>query len=125
MEKKNYTYPELVDYLNRCRDAYYNDDQPLISDSEYDQLFDLCKQMEEERGYAMAISPTQSVGYEVKSKLEKVEHPIPLRSLDKTQSLNELRTFAKGHECLLMLKYDGLTVELLYENGELVEASTR
>lgn len=125
MEKKNYTYPELVDYLNRCRDAYYNDDQPLISDSEYDQLFDLCKQMEEERGYAMSISPTQSVGYEVKSKLEKVEHPIPLRSLDKTQSLNELRAFAKGHECLLMLKYDGLTVELLYENGELVEASTR
>lgn len=122
---KKYTYIELVEYLNKCRDAYYNDDQPLISDAEYDRLFDLCQQMESENGFAISTSPTQSVGYEVKSKLDKVEHPIPLRSLDKTQNINELRAFAKGHECLLMLKYDGLTVELLYENGELVEASTR
>lgn len=122
---KKYTYIELVEYLNKCRDAYYNDDQPLISDAEYDRLFDLCQQMESKNGFAISTSPTQSVGYEVKSKLDKVEHPIPLRSLDKTQNINELRAFAKGHECLLMLKYDGLTVELLYENGELVEASTR
>lgn len=123
--KTEYTYLELVEYLNRCRDAYYNDDHPLISDSEYDQLFDLCQKMEAESGFALSASPTQSVGYEVKGKLDKVEHPIPLRSLDKTQSLAELRAFAQGHECLLMLKYDGLTVELLYENGNLVQASTR
>ena len=118
-------YEKTVEYLNKCRDAYYNDARPLISDAEYDDLFDQIKKYEDETGVVLSNSPTQSIGYEVKSKLAKVTHPIPLRSLDKTKDINRIRTFMNEQECLLMLKYDGLTVELVYEDGLLVQASTR
>ena len=118
-------YEKLVEYLNKCRDAYYNDAHPLISDAEYDDLFDQVAQYEQETGFVLAISPTQAIGYEVKSKLAKVEHPIPLRSLDKTKDINRIMQFMGEQDCLLMLKYDGLTVELIYDNGVLVQASTR
>lgn len=116
---------ELVRKLNECRDAYYNRSDPLISDSEYDFLLDELKRLEDETGIVLSNSPTQTVGYEVKSKLTKVQHDIPLLSLGKTKDENDLKKFAKENSCLLMLKYDGLTVELIYNGGELIQASTR
>lgn len=116
---------ELVRYLNECRDAYYNRSDPIISDSEYDKLFDKLVQLEKSTGIALSNSPTQTVGYEVKSKLAKVQHKIPLLSLDKTKDESELVKFARSNPSFLMFKYDGLTVELVYMNGELTQASTR
>ena len=81
--------------------------------------------LENETYYILTNSPTQTVGYETKGFLTKVEHSIPLLSLDKTKDDQELKKFAKNQECLLMLKYDGLTVELIYDHGELKQASTR
>ena len=88
-------------------------------------LFDELKQLEEETNIVMANSPTHTVGYEVKSKLEKVKHSHPMLSLDKTKSVDDLKKFAGDKNCLLMCKMDGLTVLLTYENGELIQAETR
>ena len=119
------TVKSLVSRLNCYRDAYYNRAESLIYDSEYDKLFDQLKQLEQQTGIVLSNSPTKTVGYEVKSKLKKVNHDIPLLSLDKTKSTDTLLEFARPNPCLLMLKLDGLTVELLYKSGELVQASTR
>lgn len=116
---------ELVNQLNTYRNAYYNNSESQISDYEYDNLFDELKQLEDETGVIMSNSPTQTVGYEVKSKLEKVKHSHPMLSLDKTKSVDDLRTFAGSNDCVLSLKMDGLTVLLTYENGELIQAETR
>lgn len=116
---------DLVKQLNQYRDEYYNNNNPTISDSQYDKLFDELKQLEEQTGLVMSNSPTQSVGFEVKSKLEKVTHSIPLLSLDKTKQVDGIIKFINRHISLLMLKYDGLTVELEYDNGELTRGSTR
>ena len=116
---------ELVSQLNTYRNAYYNDSESQISDYEYDWLFDELKQLEDETGVIMSNSPTQTVGYEVKSKLEKVKHSHPMLSLDKTKDVNDLREFAGSNDCVLSLKMDGLTVLLTYENGELIQAETR
>ena len=116
---------ELTEQLNRCRDSYYNNSESLISDKQYDDLFDELQALEEETGIVMSNSPTKTVGYEVKSKLEKVKHSHPMLSLDKTKSTDELKKFANNRDCLLMCKMDGLTVLLTYENGELIQAETR
>ena len=116
---------ELVRLLNQYKHEYYNLNNPSVSDQEFDKLFDELKQLEEEFCMILSNSPTQTVGYEVKSKLVKVEHAVPLLSLDKTKSIEELNRWKKGQEILLMLKADGLTVKLKYRNGWLVEASTR
>lgn len=115
----------LVDTLNKYRDAYYNQSDPLVTDAEYDALFDRLKQIEQESGIVLSNSPTKTVGYEVKSKLVKVKHDIPLLSLDKTKDVGDLAKFIKANPCIMMFKYDGLTVELIYNNGHLVQASTR
>lgn len=116
---------ELVKQLNEYRDAYYNRAESLVVDSEYDRLFDELKALEADTGVVLMNSPTSTVGYDVKSKLEKVSHDIPLLSLDKTKDVDELVKFMGNHKCLLMYKYDGLTVELIYNNGKLIQASTR
>ena len=116
---------ELTDKLNQYRDAYYNHSDPLVTDVEYDALFDKLKQMEQESGIVLSNSPTRTVGYEVKSKLIKVKHDIPLLSLDKTKDTSDLIKFIKANPCLMMFKYDGLTVELIYNDGHLIQASTR
>ena len=97
----------------------------MVSDAEYDALFDKLKQMEQESGIVLSNSPTKTVGYEIKSKLTKVKHDIPLLSLDKTKNTDDLIKFIKANPCLMMFKYDGLTVELIYNEGSLVQASTR
>lgn len=116
---------ELVKRLNEYRDAYYNRAESLVVDSEYDRLFDELKALEADTGVVLMNSPTSTVGYDVKSKLEKVSHDIPLLSLDKTKDVDELVKFMGNHKCLLMYKYDGLTVELIYNDGNLIQASTR
>ena len=116
---------ELVKQLNEYRDAYYNEARSIVSDTEYDKLFDELSELENETGIVYTNSPTQSVGYEVKSELEKVKHSHPMLSLDKTKSVNDLVKFAKDKDCILSLKMDGLTCLLTYEDGVLVQAETR
>ena len=115
----------LVEQLNIYRDEYYNNNNPSVTDEEYDKLFDELSQLEKSTGIVLSNSPTNSVGFEVKSKLDKVTHDIPLLSLDKTKSLDDVRKFMDNKSCLIMLKYDGLTVKLVYQDGCLVQASTR
>lgn len=116
---------ELVENLNVYRNTYYNNSESQIPDYEYDNLFDELKQLEDETGVIMSNSPTQTVGYEVKSKLEKVKHSHPMLSLDKTKDVNDLVKFAGDKDCLLSLKMDGLTVLLTYDKGELIQAESR
>ena len=116
---------ELVDKLNQYRDEYYNKNAPSVSDAVYDHLYDELERLEKESGIILSNSPTQTVGYKAVSSLEKVRHPIPLLSLGKTKMVSELAAFLKKHAALLMLKLDGLTVKLVYEDGKLVEGSTR
>lgn len=116
---------ELTDRLNRYRDEYYNQNNPSVSDEVYDRLFDELENLEKETGVQMSNSPTITVGYPAVSKLEKTRHPIPLLSLEKEKDIMELRRFMGEQQTMLMLKLDGLTIKLTYEDGELVEAATR
>ena len=116
---------ELVDLLNGYRNEYYNENKNTVSDAEYDRLFDQLKQMEKETGVILPDSPTITVGYEVKSKLEKVKHNHPMLSLDKTHDCLEVCNMFQKHQTLAMLKMDGLTVSLRYVRGNLVSAETR
>ena len=109
----------LVDNLNKHRHAYYNLNAPVISDAEYDRLYEQLESLERETGIIYSNSPTQTVGYPPVSELEKVPHPHPLLSLDKTKQVEDLCRFCGDHAALLMLKLDGLTVKLTYENGRL------
>ncbi len=115
----------LVAKLNQYRNEYYNKAKPSVSDAVYDHLFDGLQKLEKKTGIILSNSPTQTVGYTPVSALEKVRHPIPLLSLDKTKQTEELLQMAAKAPALLMLKLDGLTIKLCYENGQLVEASTR
>ncbi|MBR1700371.1 MAG: NAD-dependent DNA ligase LigA [Lachnospiraceae bacterium] len=116
---------ELVNKLNQYQHEYYNENSPSVSDAVYDHLYDELVRLEQQTGIILSNSPTQTVGYKAVSNLATVQHPIPLLSLDKTKQIRELQAFLKGHQALLMLKLDGLTVKLVYENGRLVEGSTR
>jgi len=116
---------EMTDLLNRYRDEYYNKNAPSVSDAEYDRLFDELAALERETGCMLSNSPTQTVGYPVVSGLAKTRHPVPLLSLEKTKSVEELMKFIGGRSVVLMLKMDGLTVKLEYEDGKLLRASTR
>lgn len=116
---------ELNDRLNQYRHEYYNLNAPTVSDEVYDRLFDRLRELEQVTGVRMANSPTQTVGWPAVSKLEKTVHIIPLLSLDKTKSVEELLSFMGDQLIMLMLKLDGLTVKLTYEGGVLVEAATR
>lgn len=115
----------LIKQLNEYRDSYYNEARPVVSDVAYDRLFDELSELEKDTGIVYANSPTQTVGYVVKSELEKVKHSHPMLSLDKTKSVDDLVKFAGEKDCILSLKMDGLTCLLTYENGELVQAETR
>lgn len=116
---------KLVSWLNIQRNAYYNSDSPNVSDYEYDKKFEELEQLEKKSGIVLSDSPTQSVGYMPVSELGKVKLKTPLLSLDKTKQTERLYHFIGNHAILLMLKLDGLTVELDYENGRLVQACTR
>lgn len=115
----------LVTKLNRYRHEYYNLAAPSVSDAVYDHLFDELQRLEKRTGIILSNSPTQTVGAVPVSALKKVRHSIPLLSLDKTKQMEELLEMAGRSDSLLMLKLDGLTVKICYEDGRLVEASTR
>lgn len=116
---------ELTQQLNQYRDSYYNNSLSEISDQEYDDLFDELKNLEDKTNIVMTNSPTHTVGYEVKSKLEKVKHSHPMLSLDKTKSMDDLIKFSNGRECILSLKMDGLTILNTYNSGCLYQSETR
>lgn len=114
------TMRKLVAQLNQYRHEYYNLNAPSVADDVYDYMYDELLALEEHTGVCMANSPTQTVGYPVVSALPKVAHDIPLLSLDKTKSIEDLIAFQAGRTVDLSLKLDGLTTELIYENGQLI-----
>lgn len=116
---------ELVKLLNDAAYAYYQTDQEIMSNFEYDALYDELQRLEEKSGVVLSGSPTQRVGYEVVSSLPKVVHASPMKSLDKTKDVEALATWLGNHEGILSWKLDGLTVVLSYENGILIQAATR
>lgn len=115
----------LISELNIASDMYYNTSNTIMNDKEWDIKLDRLKELEKETGIVLNNSPSVNVGYEVKSKLEKVKHEYILRSLGKTQDKNELNSFIGNKKAVGMLKLDGLTTDLIYEDGELIEGSTR
>ncbi len=116
---------ELVDTLNKAAKVYYSGTDEIMSNLEYDKLYDELKALEDETGIVLAGSPTHKVGYETLSELPKEEHERPMLSLDKTKSVEELAAFAGMHKSLLSWKLDGLTVVVTYRDGELYKAVTR
>lgn len=116
---------ELVDTLNKAAKVYYSGTDEIMSNLEYDKLYDELKALEDETGIVLAGSPTDKVGYETLSELPKEEHERPMLSLDKTKSVEELAAFAGTHKSLLSWKLDGLTVVVTYRDGELYKAVTR
>lgn len=116
---------ELVDTLNKAAKVYYSGTDEIMSNLEYDRLYDELKTLEYETGIVLAGSPTHKVGYETLSELPKEEHERPMLSLDKTKSVEELTAFAGTHKSLLSWKLDGLTVVVTYRDGELYKAVTR
>lgn len=116
---------ELVKKLNEAAKAYYQEDREIMSNREYDALYDQLEQMEAETGIVLADSPTVNVGYEAVDALPKETHESPMLSLDKTKEREALRAFIGTNPTLLSWKMDGLTIVLTYENGELQKAVTR
>ena len=116
---------ELAQKLNEAARAYYQEDREIMSNLEYDALYDRLQSLEKETGTVLAGSPTISVGYEAVNSLPKENHESPMLSLDKTKDREVLRDFIGTHRTLLSWKLDGLTIVLTYENGELQKAVTR
>lgn len=125
MENSIQRMKELVETLNQAAKAYYQEDREIMSNQEYDSLYDQLEALEKETGTVLTNSPTVRVGYEAVNELPKEEHPSPMLSLDKTKDREVLRSFIGTHKCLLSWKLDGLTIVLTYEDGELVKAVTR
>ena len=115
----------LVELLNKANKAYYQEANEIMTNFEYDKLYDELVGLEKETGMVLSNSPTVNVGYQVVSQLPKEQHNSPMLSLDKTKEVGALADFAGDRKCLLSWKMDGLTVVLTYENGELVKAVTR
>ena len=116
---------ELTELLDRAAYVYEQENREIMSNHEYDALYDELRQLEEETGLVLANSPTQRAGYEVLSELPKERHESPMLSLDKTKEVSALEEFLGGHEGMLSWKMDGLTIVLTYRGGELVKAVTR
>ena len=116
---------ELGEKLREASRAYYQEDREIMSNVEYDALYDTLSALEKETGIVLADSPTVNVGYEAVEQLPKEEHESPMLSLDKTKEREALREFMGEHPTLLSWKLDGLTIVLTYENGELIKAVTR
>ncbi len=116
---------ELVDILNRARRAYEQEDQEIMSNYEYDRLYDELLDLERELGTTLAASPTANVGYEVLSELPKERHESPMLSLDKTKDVERLKEFLGVQKAMISWKLDGLTIVLTYQGGTLAKAVTR
>ena len=116
---------DLVKKLNEAAKAYYQEDREIMSNREYDELYDQLEKMEKDTGIVLADSPTVNVGYEAVDSLPKETHETPMLSLDKTKDREVLREFIGSHKTLLSWKMDGLTIVLTYDHGELEKAVTR
>ena len=116
---------DLVKKLNKAAKAYYQEDREIMSNREYDELYDQLEKMEKDTGIVLADSPTVNVGYEAVDSLPKETHETPMLSLDKTKDREVLREFIGSHKTLLSWKMDGLTIVLTYDHGELEKAVTR
>lgn len=127
MEKKKKTkrMRELVELLNKARRAYEQENKEIMSNFEYDRLYDELLSLEKELETTLASSPTVNVGYEVLSELPKERHETPMLSLDKTKDVERLREFLGDQQAVISWKMDGLTIVLTYENGVLKKAVTR
>lgn len=125
MEQKKLRMQELVELLNKASKAYYQDAAEIMSNFEYDKLYDELLALEQELGITMANSPTVNVGYEVLSELPKERHEKPMLSLDKTKEVSRLKEFLGQQKAFLSWKLDGLTIVLTYRNGKLEKAVTR
>ncbi|NCC15327.1 MAG: NAD-dependent DNA ligase LigA [Clostridia bacterium] len=116
---------ELISRLNEAGKAYYQKDSEIMSNQEYDRLYDELVELEKQRGILLANSPTQKVGYTVLGNLKKIKHDSPILSLDKTKEEEKLKSFLGEKPGILSWKLDGLTIVLSYENGLLAQAITR
>lgn len=116
---------ELVEILNKAAKAYYQDSNEIMSNFEYDALYDELVELEKKSGIVLANSPTVNVGYEVLSQLPKEKHPSPMLSLDKTKEPEALASFLGEQKGILSWKLDGLTIVLTYKDGKLFKAVTR
>ena len=125
MEQKKKRMQELIGILNEAGKAYYQDAEEIMSNFEYDKLYDELVGLEKELGITLANSPTVNVGYEVLSELPKERHEKPMLSLDKTKDVERLKEFLGGQKALISWKLDGLTIVLTYRDGELQKAVTR
>ena len=125
MEQKKLRMQELVEILNKASKAYYQDATEIMSNFEYDKLYDELLALEEELGITMANSPTVNVGYEVLSELPKERHEKPMLSLDKTKEISRLKEFLGNQKTRISWKLDGLTIVLTYRDGKLEKAVTR
>ena len=125
LDDKKRSIEELIETLNEASAAYYDEASEIMSNYEYDVLYDELESLEKETGYTPLNSPTKNVGYTVQSELPKERHRSRMLSLDKTKSREELAAWLGDYEGLLSWKLDGLTVVLTYEGGELVKAVTR
>lgn len=116
---------ELVTLLNRAAKVYYQDAQEIMSNLEYDRLYDELTKLEAELGITLSDSPTVNVGYEVLSELPKERHESPMLSLDKTKEVQDLKRFVGDQKAMMSWKMDGLTIVLTYRDGTLFKAVTR
>lgn len=116
---------ELVRKLNEAAKAYYQDAAEIMSNYEYDALYDELEALEKETGIVLASSPTVNVGYEVLTELPKERHEKPMLSLDKTKEVQDLKEWVGAQKAMISWKLDGLTIVLTYEKGQLVKAVTR
>ncbi len=116
---------ELVELLNEAGKAYYQQSREIMSDNQYDRLYDELLELEKKTGIVLANSPTQNVGYTVLSNLEKVKHESRMLSLDKTKEVEKLKSWLGTQKGRLSWKLDGLTIVLRYDKGEIVQAVTR
>lgn len=125
MEYKKQRMRELIATLSEASKAYYQENREIISNYEYDKLYDELVALEKETGVVLSQSPTVSVGYEALDELPKERHETPMLSLDKTKNVEDLKEFLGGQKALMSWKLDGLTIVLTYQGGELVKAVTR
>ena len=124
-KQKQARMQELVELLNRAGRAYYQDAEEIMSNYEYDRLYDELLALERELGVTLSGSPTVNVGYEVLSELPKERHERPMLSLDKTKDVEDLKGFLGDQKAVMSWKLDGLTIVLTYREGELHKAVTR
>lgn len=116
---------ELVAQLNEAAKAYYAEDREVMSNLEYDRLYDELVRLEQQTGVTLSGSPTVQVGYEAQDYLPKEAHETPMLSLDKTKDREALREFIGEHRTMLSWKLDGLTIVMTYREGKLFKAVTR